>query len=226
MSGEQSIAGTEIPVADEDARYAGIVEMVQRNPASRPLYRAALERARTRIDRRELCSMLEDVPKSRTCTQTPQTVVGALVRHGALEETILVDGEPYGGTPEQFRADESITEATKVSYAVATTTAGKRFLEADKPSSRLEALLESKPEHARSLMEVLMFCDCSDGKTRDEIADMLYADGDALMIDPNTGRPSVYPAYFTGELEDAGALTWNGTWKLTREGEEFLAGQK
>ena len=197
-------------------------EMVAKNPASRSLFAAALASAREPLSHDELADQLDDVYRPSTCTQTPRSAIGALVRHGGLRETILVDGEPYEGTREDFRNDDAIPEDARVEYLLSTTSAGERLLATISSSSRIQRLFDSRPEHARVFTDVLAFCDTSDGRTRDEIAEYLKGDGDALHVSPQTGFPTVYPAFYTGALEDVGALAWRGRWRLTKEGEDFL----
>jgi len=47
------------------------------------------------------------------------------------------------------------------------------------------------------------------------------------VIEPVIGNEhtEIFPAYFIGALEDAGGLEWNGKWKTTDKGAEFLKSQ-
>ena len=145
-----------------------------------------------------------------TCTQTPRSAIGALVRHGGLRETILVDGEPYEGTREDFRNDDAIPEDARVEYLLSTTPAGERLLATISSSSRIQRLFDSRPEHARVFTDVLAFCDTSDG--RDARRDRRVPQGRRRCParEPPDGIPDRVPAFYTGALEDVVHLRGGG----------------
>lgn len=196
---------------------------VANNPSIKPTCIAALAHAVERTDREELAAHLASLPKRAAQTQNPSTVIAILVKHGGMTESIEVDGEPYDGTLEDLRADESVPDDARIQYFVQTTENGARLAEELAPASQIARLFAEHPDRAEGLRTVLEFCDAPEGRSRDEIEACLFARPDILGSNPKTGGPNVYPAYFTTALEDAGAMQWNGTWKLTEEGRNFLS---
>lgn len=208
--------------APADSAFAGLADLAHGNPAATRLLLAAIRGARQAVDRAELAACLADVRTPATCTLSPQGAIAALIRHGGLVQTITVDGESYPGDEAALRADDTIADDAVIAFAVQATDAGLRLVRELAPASRIGALLDEKPAYRDALVDLLAFCDTDAGRTRDEIAAFLAQDGDALRVDPATGFPRVYPAFFTGCLETVGALVWDETWRLTEEGEDFL----
>lgn len=203
--------------------YDKLVSVVNENPASKKLVFAALEAAGTQVDRNVLVARLSELPRVRTCMQTPQTVIGLMVTYGALSETILVDGTPYKGSLDDLQDDETVLEDAEVSYLIETTAMGQRLLEDYAPRNVVSRLFADRPQHAKTFLKVLRFCDAEGGQSMKQIKAYLEQDAEALGVNPETGFPAVYPAYFTTALEEAGAMEWNGVWKLTREGKEYVS---
>lgn len=205
--------------------YAAVVGLVRTNPASKKLYVAALEAMKAsegEMDRKSLAASLDGVPVPATCTQTSQQIISSLASNGALEEMIYVDGERYEGTLDELREDETIPEDAVVEHRVAVTEAGLMALEHFAPSREIALLFEEKPQHSHAFKKVLKACSCPEGKSGKEVETLFKGDDEALKPSERTGLPTVYPAFFTGELERVGAVEWNGAWRTTEEGRAFL----
>lgn len=207
------------------ASLEALLDLVANNQAATKLYQAALGRCGEATDRAALAAELAGIPVPRTCMQTPQTVLNSLVRRGALAQTTLVNGEPYQGTPEEFAKDEGISAEARITYSLVTTELGRELERQISPAAAIAKLFAEKPEHVEGFEEVLALCDSDEGATRDQIAEHLNGCG-VIRYNPSTGQPFVFPAYYTGKLEDAGALVWDGTWRLTKEGEAFLESRR
>lgn len=212
---------------EEDSAIAEqFVELVSVNPACRSAYRAILLAADAPISRADAAAAVEASAHPATFIQAPQDAVTTLVRAQVLAQTILVNGEPYEGTPEDLVEDEAVQETDEISYLVQTTDAGRAALALLAPETRLRALLAEKPQHAPAFLKVLDAASGPEGATKQALEQLLSADPDALKYDARTRMPTVYPAYFTGALEDAGALQWNGRtarWQATEAGRAVLA---
>lgn len=203
--------------------YDKLVSVINENPASKKLVFAALEAAGAQVDRSVLVARLSELPRVRTCMQTPQTVISLMVNYGALNETILVDGIPYEGSLDDLQDDETVLEDAEISYLIETTAMGQRLLEDNAAHTVIARLFTDRPQHAETFLKVLQFCNVEEGRPMKQIEAYLEQDAEALGVNPETGFPAVYPAYFTTALEEAGAMEWDGVWKLTREGKEYVS---
>lgn len=196
------------------------------NSANRVYYLTALEHSATPMGFAELADILARTPAPATCTVAPKNAITNLVNHGALELSATVDGQPYKGGVEQLQADENLPEGADIRYWVTRTEAGEHLLSEEGAGSRTMRLLEDKPGFADALVSVLELC-MRGGAPKSDIEERLKADPDALRIDARTGLPGVSAAFYTTNLEDAGALVWaGGVWKATRAGELALAAWK
>lgn len=209
-------------MAEEVLAYEDLVEFIERNPSYECLIMHALEMVQTSAARDVLAQELAAF-KTKNCLQTPQQILTLLVKYGALDETLLVDGEPYEGTLEAFQEDETIPEEAEIVYELALTELGKRAQKEFGPVAKIAKLFEEDAESAPIYQKLLTFLDIEGGRPKSEIEAMLLADDDAIKRNPNTNIPTIYPVYYTTALEDAGALSWNGVWNLTEAGKAFLA---
>lgn len=204
-----------------DATATQFVKILNDNPAARSLYRALVEHALEPVDRNELAQQAEGFPRPATFVQTIQGALSTLVRVGALEETVLVNNVPYEGTRDELMDDDAISDEDEIAFTVRATEGGRQALELTEPAREIAALFAAKPQHQRAFSQVLNACAEPGGKTGREIDALLEGDRDALKYDARTDCPTVYPAYFTGALEEAGALVWDraaGVWKATAAG--------
>lgn len=207
--------------AQADARVAAqvaarFIALVNDNPACRSAYRALLEACSAPVERVQLARVLEVTPTPATFIQSPQNAITTLVRAGVVSETVLVDGMPYDGNASDLLDDEGVSDDANIVYMVNITLAGTFALDALAPSCETQVLFDAKPQHARAFRMVLDACAHEDGATPASIERLLQDDPCALMRDEN-GVPSVYPSYFTGALEKAGALVWDSralVWRL------------
>ena len=200
----------------------GLGELVERNRAYRALYLAALEfcdRARAEED---AISYLDERPHATYQIQSSEALVASLIKHGGLERTILVDGQPYEGTPAELSSDDSIPEDAKIAQTLQTTVAGRAYREAHGDEARMRELFGSDTPYLPGMKLVLESCRADSGQSTRELQQLLSAAGD-LGRDEKTGIELVHASYFTGVLEDAGALEWNGNrWKTTDRGSAAL----
>lgn len=147
----------------ETSSYEELSLAVANNPSIKSTCIAALAHAVERTDREELAAHLASLPKRAAQTQNPSTVIAILVKHGGMTESIEVDGEPYDGTLEDLRADESVPDDARIQYFVQTTENGARLAEELSPASQIARLFAEHPDRAEGLRTVLEFCDAPKG---------------------------------------------------------------
>lgn len=201
--------------------YEDLVDFIERNPSYQSLILQGLELVQTYPMRDVLAQEL--VPfKKKNCLQTPQQILTLMVKYGALNEALLVDGEPYEGTIQSFQEDETIPEDADIAYELSLTELGRKAKREFGPAAKIAKLLEEDAESAPIYQKLLAFLHVEGGRPKSEIEEMLLADDDAVKRNPKTHIPTIYPVYYTTALEDAGALYWNGVWNLTEAGKAFL----
>lgn len=207
----------------KDGSFASLVDVVVKNPASKKLINAALVGAQEQIDRADLVAQMNDLPTVCTCTQTPQTVISLLLKYGALDELITVDGDEYDGSSDDLKIDETISEDAEITFRVRTTQLGQQLIDHMEAKNAISQLLATRSSYADTFLAVMHYCDIEGGRSMKQIEDFLKQDPETLRVDPQTGFPAVYPAYFTTALEDAGAIVWSDVWTLTPGGKEYVA---
>ena len=105
------------------------------------------------------------------------------------------------------------------SYSFETTEVGRAFVEQHAPRARLIELLDLVPARRDTYVEVLEYC--REPRSYHDFESLL-AGRDILRIGPNGTHEAIQPSVFLDKLERAGAIVWDGGWKLTEGGEEYL----
>ncbi len=106
-----------------------------------------------------------------------------------------------------------LIEAEEGAPVFLTTQAGSNVVRLENPINRIGHLLAQDFEYHDVYLQVLRSCLAP--KTKDEIESML--DGNPVLE-----NPKVYPSFVIGNLEEAGALEWEGKWRTTQPGKKFL----
>ena len=194
----------------------GLRELLTRDPANTMLYFDALDYCRQSRKGYEAAEYLDGQRKEACQIQEPPILLESLIRHGGLARTLYVDGKPYGGTLQDLQADESISDDAELEQTLETTEAGVAFLTHEGPDTMLGQLFETDPENMEGFKLVLRSCDTQEGKTTAELQEILRSAG-VLPCDERTGVELIHASYFTGALENVGALEWNGRRWLTNE---------
>ncbi len=151
-------------------------------------------------------------------TQKPATVIDILVRAGAVSELLTVDGEPYDGTMEDIQLDESISLEAEVSDRIAITDAGRQLSSSIDPTNTLRALFDERPHYKETFKRVLSVCLPQEGASREALEQAIESCGS--IISPDGAR--VYPQFFMDALESAGGIAWDGAWRTTDAGRQFV----
>ena len=202
-------------MTDQDAAQ-GLQALLAHDPAYAMLYAQTLEFCESQLDEADAASYADSLRTSPTQIQSGASMVATLVRRGGLARTILVDGEPYAGTPEQLQADESLPEDSFIEFLVQTTPVGLEAAAAWRSAHGLDALLAEKPQFAEGFTQVLAACRGA-GATTAELQQALERTG---VLKPGAaGAQSLHASYFTAQLERIGALEWEDKrWHTTHLG--------
>ncbi|WP_080803232.1 hypothetical protein [Arabiibacter massiliensis] len=166
--------------------------------------------------------MCDGLRTSKFQVQSASGIVSALVNCGALARTVLVDGEPYDGSVEDFQQDDGIPEGAEALFLLQTTSVGEGAAARVAESLSLESIIASCPHRAPAFQLVLALCAGAAGKTTSALQDALKREN-MLETDPARGIDGLHASYFTGALEHIGALAWNGgTWITSEKGLAIL----
>lgn len=143
--------------------------------------------------------------------------VDMLVRDGAIDQSVLVNGQPYAGTLDDLQVDEAVPDDAEVSVCVALTQKGAALRDTYSPAATLQALLDERPQYAEVFEAVLWACGNDEGCSRASIESQINA-----MPQVQSAQPRIYPQYFIDALESAGGIVWDGAWRTTPEGRAVL----
>lgn len=193
-------------------------ELMEGNPAYRELYGALIGWCAEERALEEAQAFCETHRTSKSQILSNAAVVDALVRVGALNQLVAVDGEPYGGTLEELQADETIPEDASVAVTVRATEAGRAAAAALAEEHSFARLVAGQAARAEAFRAVLSWCAEEDGLTTRQLQERLKA-RDLLETEAARGIDGLHASYFTGSLESVGALAWNGkAWVATEKG--------
>ena len=149
----------------------------------------------------------------------PETLRRLLEEAGAIVR-VNEDGSAYSAQEEEPKVvvvdGVECLEPSEapVPYWVATPQ-GRAAVQADEPLSRIEELFEKKAEYLPIFKRVLTMCAEEGGVKTKQI-------NAAVDSDPLVQKPRLFASYFTEQLEDCGALVWDGAWETTDTGLEAL----
>lgn len=193
-------------------------ELMEGNPAYRELYGALIVWCAEERALEEAQSFCETRRTSKSQILSNAAVVDALVRAGALDQLVAVDGEPYEGTLEELQADEAIPEDAPVAVTVRATEAGLAAAAALAEERSFARLIAGQPAREEAFRAVLSWCAEEGGLSTRQLQERLKA-RDLLETEAARGIDGLHASYFTGSLESVGALAWNGkAWVATEKG--------
>lgn len=212
-------------VAMEAAEGVRAVKQVfEGNPAYRHLYRDLVVYCREERALEEALDFCESIRTSRSQILDAAAMVDVMVHCGALERSILVNGEPYAGSLEEFQSDETLPEDACMSVYVRATDDGLAAVAMQDEERSLDRLLEENPQRAVAFAAVLEACANEQGCSTRQLQELLKG-ADLLETEEARGIDGLHASYFTGALEAVGALAWNGkAWIVTEKG-RLLAGR-
>ncbi|MDR3316437.1 MAG: hypothetical protein LBS98_08225 [Coriobacteriales bacterium] len=156
--------------------------------------------------------------------QSIPVLVDVLIRNGALNETVLVDGEPYGHGFQALQSDGAIDAEARVERLITITETGIELLASYASQNQLTELLEREPSLRNIYLNILQSCKEKAGCTRFELEELVDAlnSEDAKVGDSHAKR---HPQYFLDALETAGGIIWGQAWRVTEAGEAVISQQ-
>jgi hypothetical protein len=154
--------------------------------------------------------------------QSVASVLDALVRSGCLSEQITIDGCPYDGTLEDVYRDDTVDLDANVDAIISITAEGLNAIEDYKPESTLSTLLSEKHEYETVFLAALDACCSEGGASRNSLEDAIEAAVRSGGVTASGGG-RIYPQYFIDALESAGGIEWDGSWRITSAGLQFVS---
>lgn len=193
---------------------------VNRHPLNREIMIKVLQYC---FEERALHDVEEEIqtyPEFVQCTQNPYRLVRFLVEAGGLDEVERAeDGSVVRPEDKEGLTEDEVDDLVcEVGYV--TTEAGRVLVEANLPEARLHALLGLVPEREGTYREVLEFI-AQTPRSYAEVKEFL-AGRPVLEVVIDGVRQTMQPSVFVDKLERAGALVWDGGWRLSDGGLRFL----
>ncbi len=159
----------------------------------------------------ELDAEVASYPEMRSSAFTPRTVLSWLVDAGAIEEL-----EPEENAVDEAAGEDATAsdDASRSPVLFVTTEAGLSVARSHRPFDAIEELvMGDEPRYGDAYLLVLDAC--SSPQTKGQLEGLLKGN-------PALENPTRYASFFIDRLERAGAVVWDGGWRLTDEGRAFL----
>ena len=140
-----------------------------------------------------------------------------LQQAGALEVETDADEESESGEPQIEVVDgvEYLRPAKPAQKLWRTTEIGLAYLDNFDPKADLARLLADDAAYMDIYLRVLDMCADNGGTTTPALSA-------AIDKDPLVQSPRFFAQHFTERLEKAGAVEWDGAWKITDLGRSYL----
>lgn len=202
-----------------DVRLRVLEDAVCRQSLHREIEYKILRFCEERRDLRVIEEEVAGYPEFAHAVQSQYHMICALEDAGGLRR-IELDENGVEVAPEQKEGlTEDEVDDLVASYSFETTEVGRAFVEQHAPRARLIELLDLVPARRDTYVEVLEYC--REPRSYHDFESLL-AGRDILRIGPNGTHEAIQPSVFLDKLERAGAIVWDGGWKLTEGGEEYL----
>lgn len=204
---------------------ATISDVVCAHPRHRELYYQCLAYCQEERTLDEAEDYLEALPEYKGALQSSTTLTNVLLKCGGLayreydSDGRLVDDAYIEELTAQDATDDDIY-ALIARRTLTTTEAGKAVVDIMGPQKRIARVVSIVPERETIFKRVLNFC--SEPHSLEDINDLI---GNDPLLDPSerTANLRLRPSYFIDKLHEAGALVWEGGWRTTDAGMEWLA---
>lgn len=206
-----------------DEKVEQCMKTVMRSNRFREILRKTLVFCLTRRPLPEVEDEIQTYPEYKAAAQNPYRLIKFLVDNYGLDMLdIDEDGEVV--TPERkVGLTEDEIDDLVVEFQLETTEVGEEVARRLEPESRIATLLREFPVRLGSYRDVMNFC--REPKTMKEINKLFEnVDLKALGTMHSDDTIAIQPSVFVDKLEKAGAMYWDGKWKLTAEGRAFLKG--
>lgn len=221
-------ADDEPPAKPEDEltfeeRVERCTKTVTRTSRYREILRKTLVYCRTRRPLPEVEERIMGYPEYEYAAQNPYRLIRFLVDAEGLA-LLEMDEEGEVVTPERkVGLTEDEVDDLVVEFQLETTEVGDEVARRLEPHTRIADLLRQFPIRFDSYREVMDFC--MEPRSIKEINKLFEGrDLRALGTMHSDTTIAIQPSVFVDKLEKAGAMYWDGKWKLTPEGRVFLEG--
>ena len=193
---------------------------VNRHPLNREILIKTLRYCYEERALRDVEEKIQTYPEFAQCTQNPYRLVRFLVDAGGLDEVERAEDGSVVRPEDKEGLTEDEVDDLVCELGYVTTEAGRTFAEANLPEARLRALLGFALERRGVYLEVLEFI-AQAPRSYAEVKELL-AGHPVLEVTIDGMRQTMQPSVFVDKLERAGALVWDGGWRLTDGGLRFL----
>lgn len=202
-----------------------ISDVVCAHPRHRELYYQCLDYCQEERTLDEAEDYIESLPEYKGALQTSTALTNVLMKCGGLlyreydAAGRLVDDTYIEELTSQELTDDDIYELID-RRTLTTTEAGMAVVTLMNPQKRISRVVSLVPEREPLFRRVLDFC--TEPRSLEAINGLI---GDDPLLDPSerTAHIRLRPSYFIDKLHEAGALVWEGGWKITDAGQAWLA---
>ena len=206
-----------------DEKVDACMEVIMRTPRFREILYKTLVFCKDEKPLPEVEDEIQTYPEYEAAAQNPYRLIRFLVDNYGLD-LLEIDEEGLQVTPERkVGLTEDEIDDLVVEFHLKTTDVGEEVARRLKPEGRIGDLLRAFPVRFSSYRDVLSFC--REPRTIQEINKLFEnVDLKALGTLHSDDTIAIQPSVFVDKLEKAGAMYWDGKWKLTLEGRMFLEG--
>lgn len=212
------------PPADErtfDEKVDHLMGVVTRTSRYREILRKTLVYCRTRRPLPEVEDRIQEYPEYPYAAQNPYRLIRFLVDADGID-LLEIDEEGAVVTPDRkVGLTEDEIDDLIVEFQLETTDVGDEVARRLEPNLRIADLLRQMPVRFDSYKKVMEFCREPHGIKE---INALFEDVDLKALGTMNSDDSIpiQPSVFVDKLERAGAMYWDGKWKLTASGKTFI----
>ena len=218
-AGEDPAAGG-VPAATADA-LAALDAAVRKQPLNREIMRKALAYCLEERALHDVEQEIQTYPEYPHCTQNPYRLIMTLVFAGGLETierdekgAVVTEADKEGLTEDEV--DDLVAQTS-----FRATETGRAYVAETAPEGRIEALYDEERALEELFGEVLSFIG-EETRSYPEIEARFKGRADLERIIEGQ-RESMQPSVLVDKLERAGAIVFDGGWRLTEAGRGRLA---
>lgn len=211
--------------ADEAVAQARIQEMFALVPGNQKVFMDTMEACREPQTPASLNELMSAILATNRSVFAPPELRAIMERHGVLRYEPSIEEQEALRRAEKAAAagEEEPVEVDEEGYLVIRvpaegtwqlTEAALTYLDSDPLGAYAQVLFAENDRYLPVFRTLLSLV--AEGPRSRETIDAAIDPLPALQI------PRVYAGYFTGEMEKAGAMTWNDGWEITERGRALL----
>jgi len=202
------------------AKVLGAIDLLQANNLNRMILYGILRACEDKQwPLHELEDYIQEQPDYASATQPPYFLISWLVEREALDALeIDQEGNLITSDMKEGLSEDEIDDLV-ADLAFSTTEVGRMVIEEFSPASRLIPLMQSVPDRYDTYVEVLEFLQEKHSYLE---VDRLLRGRDVLMSGREANDRPMQPSVFVDKLAQAGSISFNNGWVITKEGKEIL----